>query len=114
MTAKYTLTIAAALLASALHAQEPTQGADHASHHPAAAAESALESEGEVRKVDLEQGKVTLRHGPLVNLDMPAMTMVFTAADPKLLEGLKQGDKVRFTADRKDGTFIVTGIEAAK
>jgi Cu(I)/Ag(I) efflux system periplasmic protein CusF len=67
-----------------------------------------------VRKVDLEQGKVTLRHGPLVNLDMPAMTMIFTAADPKLLDGLKQGDKVRFTSDKKDGTFIVTAIEAAK
>jgi Cu(I)/Ag(I) efflux system protein CusF len=40
--------------------------------------------------------------------------MVFTAADPKLLEGLKQGDKVRFTADKRNGTFIVTAIEAAK
>ena len=69
------------------------------------------QSEGEVRKVDLEQGKVTLRHGPLANLDMPAMTMVFTAADKKLLEGLKQGDKVRFTADKQDGTYVVTAIE---
>jgi Cu/Ag efflux protein CusF len=45
---------------------------------------------------------------------MPAMTMVFTASDPKLLQGLKQGDKVRFTADKKDGAFIVTAIEPAK
>jgi len=64
--------------------------------------------------VDLEQGKVTLRHGPLANLEMPAMTMVFTAADRKLLEGLKQGDKVRFTADKKDGTYYVTALELAK
>jgi Cu(I)/Ag(I) efflux system protein CusF len=62
----------------------------------------------------MEQGKVTLRHGPLANLDMPAMTMVFTASNPKMLEGLKQGDKVRFTAKEKDGTYIVKAIEAAK
>ena len=113
MQAKHTLALAAVLVASAVGAQQAPHGADHASHHAPAAA-AAPQSEGEVRKVDLEQGKVTLRHGPLANLDMPAMTMVFTAADPKLLEGLKQGDKVRFTADRKDGTFIVTAIEAAK
>ena len=64
--------------------------------------------------MDLEQGKVTLRHGPLVNLDMPAMTMVFTAADPKLLDGLKQGDNVRFTADKRDGVYIVTSLELMK
>lgn len=75
---------------------------------------AAPESEGEVRKVDLQQGKVTLRHGPLVNHDMPPMTMVFTAADPKMLEGVKQGDKVRFTADKKDGTYVVTAIETVK
>lgn len=113
MKAKHTLTIAAVLFGAAVGAQQAPQEGDHISHHPAATA-SALQSEGEVRKVDLEQGKVTLRHGPLVNLDMPAMTMVFTAADPKLLDGLKQGDKVRFTADKKGGTFIVTAIEAAR
>lgn len=79
-----------------------------------AAAQQAPAAEGEVRKVDLEQGKVTLRHGPLANLDMPAMTMVFTAPDRKLIEGLKQGDKVRFTAEKKDGSYIVTAIEPAK
>ncbi len=114
MKAKHTLALAAVLLASAVNAQQAPQGGDHASHHPAVAATTAPQSEGEVRKVDTSQGKVTLRHGPLANLDMPAMTMVFTAADPQLLEGLKQGDKVRFTADKKDGTYIVTAIEPAR
>jgi Cu/Ag efflux protein CusF len=114
MQAKHTLALAVVLLASAVGAQQAPQPADHTSHHPPGAAAAAPRSEGEVRKVDLEQGKVTLRHGPLTNLDMPAMTMVFTAADPKLLEGLKQGDKVRFTADNKDGTYIVTAMEAVK
>lgn len=113
MKAMHIIAATAVLLAAAAGAQTSETG-DHASHHPAGPAAASPQSEGEIRKVDMEQGKVTLRHGPLVNLDMPAMTMVFTAADPKMLEGLKQGDKVRFTADKKDGAFIVTAIEAAK
>ena len=69
--------------------------------------------DGEVRKVDLEQGKLTLRHGPIPNLDMPPMSMVFRVADPKLLDALKPGDKVRFTADKVDGAFTVTSLRAA-
>ncbi len=110
----HTLALAAVLLASTVGAQQAPAAGDHASHHEPAAAAAAPQSEGEVRKVDLEQGKVTLRHGPLANLDMPAMTMVFTATDPKMLEGLKQGDKVRFTAAKKDGGFAVSAIEIAK
>lgn len=106
--------IAASLLASAgVYAQQ----ADHSSQHVAQAgntAAAAAQSDGEVRKIDLAQGKVTLRHGPLANLDMPAMTMVFRAADPKLLQGLKVGDKVKFAADKKEGAYVVTAIEVAK
>ncbi len=107
--------LAAAALASTLTANAQTtaaSGADHAAHHAVAAA--APQSEGEVRKVDKEQGKVTLRHGPLQNLDMPAMTMVFKAADPTLLDGLKEGDKVKFTAERVNGAIAVTAIQPAR
>jgi Cu(I)/Ag(I) efflux system periplasmic protein CusF len=71
-------------------------------------------TEGEVRKVDKDAGKLTLRHGRIENLDMPPMTMVFRAAEPKLLDGLKEGDKVRFAADRVNGAITVTRIEAAR
>jgi len=111
--ARQVVALAAIVLASAVGAQQAPRDADHAAHHPAAES-SAPKSEGEVRKVDLAQGKVTLRHGPLENLDMPAMTMVFAVADPNLLEGLKQGDKVRFTAEKRDGALVVTAIEAVK
>jgi Cu/Ag efflux protein CusF len=57
---------------------------------------------------------VTLRHGPLQDLDMPAMTMVFKAADPKLVDGCKEGDKVKFTAARVNDVISVTAIEVAK
>ncbi len=105
--------ISLAVLALPAGAQQANP-ADHAAHHPPQASEAqALQSEGEVRRVDLAQGKVTLRHGPLANLDMPAMTMVFTATDRALLEGLQVGDKVRFTAAKSNGTYLVTAIRRA-
>jgi len=98
--------------ASGARAQDPA--VDHAAHHHVPAASAPAQSDGEVRKVDRAQGKVTLRHGPLQNLDMPAMTMVFKVADPKLLDGLKEGDKVRFTAEKVNGALSVTALQAAE
>jgi Cu/Ag efflux protein CusF len=111
--ARILIVIAASLAATfGAHAQTaPASGAD-AVHHPASAA--APRSDGQVRKVDKDQGKVTLRHGPLENLGMPAMTMVFQVADPKLLDGLKEGDRVRFTAEKVNGAFTVTALQAAR
>jgi Cu/Ag efflux protein CusF len=71
-------------------------------------------SDGEVRKVDREQAKVTLRHGPIGNLGMPAMTMVFKVADVKALDTFRAGDKVRFVAARVAGAITITEIEVAK
>ena len=68
-------------------------------------------SEGEVRRVDTAAGKLTLRHGPLANLDMPAMTMVFRVRDPAWLRQLDVGEKVRFVAERIDGNLTVTAFE---
>ena len=70
--------------------------------------------EGEIRKVDLEAKKLTLRHGEIRNLDMPAMTMVFQVKDPALLTTLKAGDKVRFRAEKSGGALVVTDIQPAK
>ena len=66
---------------------------------------------GEVRKIDVPNGKITLRHGDIVNLDMPAMTMVFRVTDPQLLGALQPGDKVRFAADKIGGLLTVTRID---
>ena len=68
---------------------------------------------GEVRKVDRDNQKITIKHGEIKSLDMPPMTMVFTVKDPALLEAAKPGDKVRFAVAREDGKFVVTAIEAA-
>jgi Cu(I)/Ag(I) efflux system protein CusF len=71
-------------------------------------------TEGEVRKVDTDAKKITLKHGPIKNLDMPGMTMVFQVKDAALLDKVKAGDKVRFSAEQQQGALVVTAIEAAK
>lgn len=80
----------------------------------AVAAKGAEMTSGEVRKVDLEAQKITLKHGEIKNLEMPGMTMVFKATDPSLLDKVKAGDKVNFTAEKRDGAIVVTAIEVAK
>ena len=97
----------AALLAAPVLAQQP-RGA-HDAHHA-----SAELSDGEVRKVDKEAKKITLRHGPMKNLDMPPMTMVFQVKDPAMLEQVKTGDKVKFQAEKIGGAYTITKIEPAK
>ena len=79
------------------------------SHQPA-----GQMAEGEVRKVDKDAMKITIRHGPISNLDMPAMSMVFQVKDPALLDKVKAGDKIKFAADRVGGVYTVTKLEPVK
>jgi Cu(I)/Ag(I) efflux system periplasmic protein CusF len=106
-------TFASTLLALAAVAALPghAQTAAPASTEKAAAAEL---SDAEVRRVDKENRKITLKHGPIKNLDMPPMTMVFQVSDPALLDKLQAGDKVRFAAKDDAGKLTVTRIEPAK
>lgn len=84
-------------------------------HHPekAAAAAPAALSSGEIKKIDKEAGKVTIKHGPLVNLDMAPMTMVFRVKEAAMLDKIKVGDKVNFAAEKIGGALTVTQIEPA-
>lgn len=69
---------------------------------------------GTVTKVDEPQGKLTINHGAIKNLDMDAMTMVFRAGDPAMLKGLKAGTKIKFDADRVNGQITVIKLQKAK
>lgn len=68
-------------------------------------------SDAEIRKVDRDAKKLTLKHGPIKNLDMPPMTMVFQVREPALMDRLQAGDKVRFRAEQQQGAYVVTAIE---
>jgi Cu/Ag efflux protein CusF len=79
-----------------------------------ALAQATGTADGEIRKVDKDAKKLTIKHGPMPGLDMPAMTMVFQVKDPALLDKVKPGHKVKFEAQKLGGAFTVTRIEQAK
>lgn len=78
------------------------------------AAASIAMTSGEVRKVDKDAQKLTIKHGPIENLGMPAMTMVFRVKNPVMLNQVKAADKIRFTAESVGGALTVTRIETTK
>ena len=102
-TTKGILAAAAAVLTLAAGAVQADAG-----HHKGAM------TDAEVRKVDMDAKKITLKHGEIKNLDMPPMSMVFSVKDPSLLGKVKPGDKVRFTAEKVGGAYTVTAIEVVK
>ena len=71
-------------------------------------------SDGEIRKVDKDNRKVTMKAGEIKNIDMPPMTMDFAVRDAKLLDKVKAGDKVRFRAINDGGKFTITELETAR
>lgn len=75
---------------------------------------SAQTVDGEVIRIDQDAGKITLKHGEIKNLDIPAMQMAFRVKDPNWLKTLQVHDKVRFSADKVGGQFTVTAIEVRK
>ena len=76
--------------------------------HPAAM------TDGEIKKLDVTNGKVTIKHGDILHMDMPGMTMVFTVKDKSLLSQVKPGDKVKFMVVNEGGMLVVTDIQPAQ
>lgn len=113
---QFRIVLLLALTASA-HPWAQASGQEHGNHRAAVSgspeAAAALAS-GVVRKVDRGAQKVTLRHGPIPNLEMPDMTMVFRVADAKMLDGLEPSTAVRFRAERIGGQLTLTHIEPLK
>jgi len=101
-TIRQTLFVAALMLACA--------PAVHAEPASAGTATEAM-STGEVKKVDKGAGKLTIKHGPLANLGMDAMTMVFRVQDPSMLDQVKPGDKIRFVAEQPNGQLTVSRLQ---
>ncbi|MEI6737334.1 MAG: copper-binding protein [Pseudomonadota bacterium] len=95
-------------------ATEPTKHADQHSAKPASTASQPEMIKGEVKKVDRDAKKITLKHGDIKSMDMPGMTMVFLVKDAKMLENVKAGDKVIFSVEQTKSGYAVTHIEPAK
>lgn len=105
------VTLAATIVSAPVIASSDHDG--HAGMRVQASAEAQM-AEGVVKKVDKSAGKVTLAHSPLTNLGMPAMTMVFRVKDVAWLDQMKDGDKVRFMADKVNGAITIIHFEQAK
>lgn len=104
--------LACSLLAVTLPALADHHGDAHASHAETDAKNIADEFvNAEVRKIDKEAGKLTLKHEAIRKFDMAGMTMLFRVADPAMLDGLAVGDQVRFMPDKRNGQFVITRIE---
>lgn len=92
------------------------QSHDHSEHgahmHSEQPASNDVWTKAEVRKLDLEQGKLTLRHERIESLDMAPMTMVFRLAEGVSADGLNEGDSVRFKVQREMGRLVITALEA--
>jgi Cu(I)/Ag(I) efflux system protein CusF len=101
------------LLISALLLVTPFLHAE--SHQPGSpsSTQAVVMTDGVVQKIDAVAGKITLKHGAIVNLDMPAMTMVFRAQPPSLLDRVRVSDRVKFHAEQINGTLTVTAIQVA-
>jgi Cu/Ag efflux protein CusF len=100
-------------LAAPAFAQKPAD--DHSAHHSGTQTKSPALAEGEVRKVDKKAGTLTIKHGPIQAIDMPAMTMMFQVKEASMLDRVKAGDKVKFQAEMgAGGKVTVTQIEPLK
>lgn len=110
--AKQVLAAAGWVVTASLMPTAPALGADHAAAGNASASEArdvTGTASGEVRRVDKSAGKVAIKHGAIAALELPPMTLVYLA-EPALLINIEAGDRVRFTAARRSGQYILLEI----
>jgi Cu(I)/Ag(I) efflux system protein CusF len=98
-------------LTSTLSLTAVAQGMDPSKMGGTAASAEADMTDGEIRKVDKDNKKLTIKHGDIKNLDMPGMTMVFQLRDPAMVEQVKVGDKIRFKVEKTGSGFVVTELQ---
>ncbi|MGN7103834.1 copper-binding protein [Ralstonia holmesii] len=103
------------LVAATLLASTPVFAAEAgATAATATAPASEKMSHGEIKKVDSSAGKLTIKHGPLENLGMDAMTMVFRVKNPAMLQQVSVGDKIDFVAEQVNGALTVVKMQKSQ
>lgn len=98
-------------LATSVYAQS---AATEQSGHQTTHTKASTMTDGEIRRIDKDGKKLTIRHGAIENLGMPPMTMVFQVKDPAMLDKVNPGDKIKFSAEKIGGAYTVTNIEPVK
>jgi Cu(I)/Ag(I) efflux system periplasmic protein CusF len=116
-TLKMSAIVIALLGTGAAYANDHTVhvgGQGHTHETEAKGAVQAEMADGEIRKINKNTGKITVKHGEIKSVEMPPMTMVFGVADKAMLEGLKEGDKVKFNVKQEGSNYTVTEIKKAQ
>lgn len=108
---KLRLVLSATALAFTAFAVNPVFAQMNMDHGKMGMAAMPGMTDGEVRRIDKEAGKITIKHGDIKHMDMPGMTMVFTAKDKSLLGKVKPGDKVKFMVVNEGGKMVVSDIQ---
>ena len=93
---------------------QPTPPSGTMQEMPIAGKSASDMVEGEVRKIDKDAKKITLKHAEIPNLEMASMTMVFQVNDTAMLDAVKVGDKVRFQAQKVGGAIVITELQPVK
>ena len=76
-----------------------------------ASAAQAQWANGEIRRIDAQNLRLTIKHGEIKALDMPPMTMVFYVKDPVLLQGLAVQDTIEFQASLEGTKYYLTEVK---
>ena len=116
-TLKLSAIVFALLGTSAAYAHDHTVhvgGHEHMHKAEAKGAAQAEMADGEIRKINKSTGKITVKHGEIKSIEMPPMTMVFGVADKAMLDGLNEGDKVKFNVKQEGSSYTVTEIKKAQ
>ena len=116
-TLKMSAIVIALLGTGAAYANDHTVhvgGQGHTHETEVKGAVQAEMADGEIRKINKNTGKITVKHGEIKSVEMPPMTMVFGVADKAMLEGLKEGDKVKFNVKQEGSNYTVTEIKKAQ
>ena len=113
-TLSIALATAAALTLAGHASADAAKGHSHGDAKTDHAAMATDMTVGEIRKIDKDSKKITIKHAEIKSLDMPAMTMVFQVKDPAMLDKVQSGDKVKFKVIKSDSGFVVTELQSGK
>jgi len=90
---------------SRMTAEAAKESAHNRQHEAKLSTAKTVVGEGKIIAVVPNNNQVVLEHGPIESF-MEAMTMGYPIEPPSLLEGLKAGDRVRFTIDVEKKTIV--------
>lgn len=108
---KFTLLINASMLAAISLTSVPALAQSTIEPGITASLAPPAMTDGEVRRIDKETGKITIKHGEIKHMEMPGMTMIFVVKDKALLDRTSVGAKIQFMVTNENGQLTITDLQ---